>query len=779
MREFAFLLALAGAFPAWTQSAPPVLLNLNPSSIAAGSPGFILVVNGSNFVNGSTILWNGAPQLGTTTFINSTQLSAPVPANLIASPGTAIVTVINPGAGSSGAILFLITAPPLSVLTASLPQATVGVTYSTLLQAAGGTLPYTWFVQEALPAGLSFSAAGVLTGTPQSAGTFNLTFRVTDAQQQSAVRVLSLTVAPPPFSITTLSPLPTATIGVLYTQTFTVAGGIPPYRWSTPSALPAGLTLDSVTGILRGTPQTRGTFTFTIQVADNGTLTANKSFTLTVNPAPLTITTESPLFQGTTGTFYTQTFFAAGGVTPYNWSILSGQIPPGLSFDAAAASLTGTPTLTGTYVFVLRVADSAGQQASRSFSITVDLPRLTIVTGAQLPAGQEGVAYSQRLTATGGATPYIWTIVSGPAAGLVLDPSTGILAGTPTAAGTFSLNVQVRDSAGSTATRVFTLSIAARPLLISSNTQLPNGSINEPYQFTFAAAGGAPPYTWSANGLPEGLTLNASTGELTGAPQTAGSILITVRVTDSARTAVTELFRLTINLPPLPQFQISGLPETAAAAAQPRFSLRLSNPYPIPISGQLTLAFTPEAGTGDATIQFSSGGRSADFHFPANSQSAVFLPSNAAELGIQTGTVAGVITVTARLQSGGVDITPSTPPSQSTRIGRAAPVISSATLVRTSSGFEVRIAGYSTPREITQAVFRFRSGSGFTLAQNELTVPVETLFTRWYQDPASTRFGSLFLFTQTFTVQGGDAAQVTPESVTLVNRTGSSTSPVN
>jgi hypothetical protein len=75
----------------------------------------------------------------------------------------------------------------------------------------------------------------------------------------------------------------------------------------------------------------------------------------------------------------------------------------------------------------------------------------------------------------------------------VLDPSTGILAGTPTAAGTFSLNVQVRDSAGSTATRVFTLSIAARPLLISSNTQLPNGSINEPYQFTFAAAGGAPP----------------------------------------------------------------------------------------------------------------------------------------------------------------------------------------------------------------------------------------------------------------------------------------------
>jgi hypothetical protein len=762
--------------PAWTQTGP-LLLNLNPSSVTAGNAGFVLTVNGSNFLPGARILWNGTPLA--TVFGSSTQLTAPVPASLLTAPGAVFVNVSNPDGRTSPTFLFTITAPQLSIVTSALPQATVGIAYSTALQATGGSPPYSWAVQETLPAGLTMATNGTLSGTPQASGTFNLTFRVSDAQQQIATRPLSLVVSPPPFSILTNSPLPSGTVGTPYTQTFTVAGGVPPYRWSAAGTLPTGLTLDA-NGTLRGTPQARGSFTFTVQVSDSGTFTTSKPFTLTINPAALSITTESPLFQGTVGTFYTQTFFASGGVTPYTWSIASGQIPPGLSFDASAASLSGTPTQSGSFTFVLRVADSAGQQATKVFTVTVELPRLTIITGPQLPAGQEGAAYSQRLTATGGSAPYTWTIVTGQVAGLSLDPSSGTLAGTPTQSGSFALTIQVADAFATTASRVFNLTINPRPLVITSAAQLPGGSINEPYLFAFAAAGGAPPYTWSANGVPDGLVLDSNTGELSGAPKAAGSILITVRVTDAARNSATELFRLTISLPPLPEFQLGGLPDTGASATQPSLDLRLSTSYPIDISGQLTLTFTPEAGAGDATIQFSTGGRVADFKFPANSQRAVYAApggADVADLAIQTGTVAGVITVTARLQSGGVDITPSTPPSRSVRIARAAPVIRSAVLVRTSAGLEVRITGYSSPREVTRAVFRFRSNN--PLAQPEVTVTVEPLFSRWYQDAASTRFGSLFLFTQAFTVQGGDASLVTPESVTLENRTGSTSSPIN
>lgn len=759
------------------QTAQPVISSISPSTAIAGSPGLTLSVSGLNFASGATVLWNGIAL--TTTFVSSTQLSAAVPANLLASPGTSVISVRNPDGRLSGAAFFSVTQPAITILSASLPAATVGVAYTATLQASGGTPPYVWTALDALPAGLTLAPSGVLSGVPTASGNFTFNVRVSDAQQATATRALTLTVSPPQFSITTRSPLPAATAGTPYAQTFQVSGGTPPYRWSASGTLPDGLTLDAAAGILRGTPQRPATFTFTIQVSDAANLSASASFTLVVNPAPLSITTESPLFRGTVGTFYSQSFSASGGLPPYRWSIASGQIPAGLSFDAAGA-LTGTPSSAGTYDFLVRVTDSAGAQASKSFSITVELPRLTILTAPSLPAGQVGVPYSQQLTATGGSPPYSWSIIAGSVPGLTLNPSTGVLADTPTAAGAFSFTVQVRDGAGNTATRTFTLSVSPRPLSITSETQLPVGAIGEPYSFALAASGGVPPYSWSANGLPSGLTLDAATGLISGAPRAAGALLFTVTLTDSAGARVTALFRITINLPPVPELQITGLPDTAGALEQPRLSVRLSAPYPVPISGQLTLSFTPETGPGDATVQFSSGGRSVDFEIPAEGLEAAFGPPQSAtpQIGIQTGTVAGTITITARLVAAGVDVTPAAAPSRTIQIPRAAPVIRSAVLVRTSGGFEVRIVGFSTPREITQAVFRFRVASGATLQQSELSVPVENLFSRWYQDPAAARFGSQFLFTQPFTVQGGDANLVTPESVTLSNRSGSVTASV-
>jgi hypothetical protein len=186
------------------------------------------------------------------------------------------------------------------------------------------------------------------------------------------------------------------------------------------------------------------------------------------------------------------------------------------------------------------------------------------------------------------------------------------------------------------------------------------------------------------------------------------------------------------------------------------------------MSGQLVLSFAPDSGGGDSTIQFSTGGRTADFNIPANETKAVF---TVPDLGIQTGTVAGTIQLTARLSYGGADVTPAPAPSWSTRVERAAPVIRTAKLVRSAAGIEVQITGFCTAREVTQAVLRFTAASGSLLQTAEYTLPLEDAFAKWFQDPASVKYGSQFTFTQPFNLQG-DPNAVSLESVTLSNRLG-------
>ena len=143
-------------------------------------------------------------------------------------------------------------------------------------------------------------------------------------------------------------------------------------------------------------------------------------------------------------------------------------------------------------------------------------------------------------------------------------------------------------------------------------------------------------------------------------------------------------------------------------------------------------------------------------------------------LAIQTGTVSGTITVSLRLQAGGIDITPSPAPLVSTQVLRAAPVIRSVQVNRNGTTLNLVLTGYSAAREATQAVFSFNAASGQSLqsAASSITVDVSTLFGNWFVDPANSKFGSVFIYTQPFTIQG-DINSVIPISVTLTNRLGS------
>jgi hypothetical protein len=186
---------------------------------------------------------------------------------------------------------------------------------------------------------------------------------------------------------------------------------------------------------------------YRISVSNGSGGAASNVISMTVVTPVLSITTTS-LPSATVGTGYGQGITATGGQTPYTWSVASG-LPPGLSLNTSVGSIFGTPTTAGTYRFTVTVKDSSSPQktASQGLSITVSgsTPALSITT-TSLPAATRGTGYGQGLSATGGQTPYTWSVSSGLPPGLSLNPSVGSIFGTPTTAGTYSFTVTVRDS---------------------------------------------------------------------------------------------------------------------------------------------------------------------------------------------------------------------------------------------------------------------------------------------------------------------------------------------
>ena len=253
--------------------------------------------------------------------------------------------------------------------TSPLPGGVVNAAYSQSLAAIAGTTPYAWTITSGSVPGLTLSGAGVLSGTPTTAGVFTFTAQVTDAASATDSKSLTVTIAATALAIDTASPLPQGTVLTAYSQTLAASGGTAPYVWSVSSgALPGGLAL-SAAGAVSGTPTTNGTYNFTAQVADNGGLITTKAFALTVVLPPLTISTASPLADGTRSAAYSQTFAAVGGATPYTWAITSGSVP-GLTLTSAGV-LSGTPTAAGTFAFTAQVTDSAAVSATKAFALTI------------------------------------------------------------------------------------------------------------------------------------------------------------------------------------------------------------------------------------------------------------------------------------------------------------------------------------------------------------------------------------------------------------------------
>ena len=267
-------------------------------------------------------------------------------------------------------------APPgkLTITTTGLAAGKNGSSYSASLNASGGTPGYTWSIASgSLPAGLTLSSAGVISGTPTGSGisTFTVGARDSGSPAQTASGGESITVSAAPSKLTiTTTGLAAGKNGTSYSASLSASGGTPGYTWSIASgSLPAGLTLSSA-GVISGTPTGSGTSTFTVGVQDSGSpaQTASVSESITVSAAPSTLTiTSANLSAAQTGSSYTATLSATGGTPGYTWSVSAGKLPAGLSLSSGGV-ISGTPTKTGTSSFTVTVTDSASpaQTASRN-----------------------------------------------------------------------------------------------------------------------------------------------------------------------------------------------------------------------------------------------------------------------------------------------------------------------------------------------------------------------------------------------------------------------------
>jgi hypothetical protein len=189
-----------------------------------------------------------------------------------------------------------------------------------------------------------------------------------------------------------------------------------------------------------------------------------------------------------------------------------------------------------------------------SSSSSAPVMQLSILTSSPLASGEANAAYNANLTANGGVAPYLWSTTSGTLPpGLSLN-NAGSLSGTPTASGTYSFSVSVTDSQRSPSTANTSLSVTIVPALQITTTSLSNSSVGLFYSSTLAAAGGFPAYTWSITqgSLPIGLTLNATSGVISGMPTVAGTSIFTVKVTDNGMPAASTTAGLSIAINPPP-----------------------------------------------------------------------------------------------------------------------------------------------------------------------------------------------------------------------------------
>jgi hypothetical protein len=358
--------------------------------------------------------------------------------------------------------------PPSPQLKICHPNAELGKPYALNIEGKGGCTPdslvYEVVGGTSLPPGLSLNSGNAdITGTPTVPGEYRFWLQARDipaweggaywcTDDKASQWEFQITVVPGLQIQQRQSVLTPAQANTPFSLQLSASGGSG-LTWSVSSgALPAGLNLNSSTGLISGTPTQTGEAHFQIKVADASGRSDVQTYTLLI-VEPLRLAKPAPTV-GEVGIELKLALVATGGQAPYTWSATG--LPAGLTLDAAAGTISGTPTATGGTDLKVTVKDSLGLQTTLDVNLPV-VAKLTIVKRA-LPAATVGSAYSARVRVIGGVAPRTWSAKL--PAGLRINSRTGVISGTPRRAGTARITIQVIDNLGVVSKATFTLKVA-------------------------------------------------------------------------------------------------------------------------------------------------------------------------------------------------------------------------------------------------------------------------------------------------------------------------------
>jgi kumamolisin len=256
-----------------------------------------------------------------------------------------------------------------SITSSAPPGGTVGTAYSFTYTASGSPTPTFSVSAGNLPTNLTLSSTGVLSGTPTTGGVFTGTVTASNNINPAATQNFSITITQAP-AITDGPPPSSTTINTAYTNYFTyTATGYPAPTFSVSSgSLPTGMSLDSASGIISGTPNATGVFTGTVTAHNGIGSDATQNFTITVNQAPA-ITSNPPPSSGTIDSAYSFTYTATGYPAP-TFSVTSGSLPGGLSLSSSG-TISGTPDVAGVFTGTITATNGVGTVATQNFTITI------------------------------------------------------------------------------------------------------------------------------------------------------------------------------------------------------------------------------------------------------------------------------------------------------------------------------------------------------------------------------------------------------------------------
>jgi hypothetical protein len=710
------------------------------------------------------ITWAAPAAITYGTALSATQLNATAAVNGTTVPGIftytpASGTVLKAGNNQTLSVSF---APTDTTDYATPAAATTTITVSQ------ATPKITWAAPAAITYGTALSAAQLNATATFGGNTVPGTFTYTPASgtvlKAGVGQTLSVTFTP---TDTSDYAIPAAA-----TTTITVSQASPTVTWTAPAAITYGTALSATqlnaTAAFGGNP-VPGTFAYT--PASGTVLKAGIGQTLSVIFTPTDSTDfATPAAATTTITVNQATptvAWTAPAAITYGTALSSAQLN-------ATAAFNGT-TVPGTFAYlpasgtVLKAGSS--QTLSATFTPT-DVTDYTTATGSvTIQVNQAtpvitwpspgNMSYGTPLGATqlnATATPSGGTFTYNPPAGTTL----------PIGAQTLSVTYVPTDTTDyATATATTTVNVIAGLSLASiAPTSAPYGSLAT--TITLTGLG------FTQNSVAQ-LNGTAIPTTYTGPTQISAQIpasffqqvsVGTITVFDTVRNLTTGPVTFTVTLPNL-QITFSG-PSTAAPGEQPTLSLIMSQPYPIDIQGTMTLTVEPllPGGPTDPSVQFSTGGTTFNFTIPAGSTTTPTVQ-------IQTGTISSTITVTLTLQANGQDIEPPSIVPITVTVPNAAPVITSVTLTRDGNTLTVNIDGYSSTRDMSNAIFEFTAAAGQSVNPPEINVDVSTEFNTWYSSDASAQYGSSFAYSQVFNLSN-DASTIGSVSVVLTNSVGQS-----